>query len=171
MNSEYLLARHWQGVAGAIVTSPWLELASPLSPARLRLVSMAARLVPRLVVHNGLHASDLGRSPSVSLDYRKDDLVHPWVSLGVVSSAARAGSRWCSTHPPQACVPLLVAHGDADRVTRFGATRRYAERAGPLVTWRPWAGGFHELHHDEVAAPFFDALYAWLVQLVGSGGK
>jgi acylglycerol lipase len=158
---EYLRRTGGGGIACGVVTSPWLALAFPPPPAKVWLAMQLSRWFPRLTVHNGLRAESLARPKGVAESYRHDRRVHHRISIGLFRDVTAIGRFW-EEQATSVPVPLLLMHGEADRITRCGASAALAQRCGQRITWVPWAAAAHELHHDADAGAVFERVVGWL---------
>ena len=58
--------------------------------------------------------------------------------------------------------PLLLMHGQADRITSYEASVGFADRAGNACTFRGWTEGYHELHNEPEWEQLLATMHAWL---------
>lgn len=161
---DYLLQRP-RGVSGAIVSGVPLE---PAGVARRSLVAVARVLsgvLPRVSVDLGLDAGALSRDPAVVDAYRADPLVTSratlrWgtESLGVVRRV-KEGMTGIE-------VPLLVLHGEADRLNLVdGARALCAAVRRPGTELRVYPGVYHEPHNDLGHEEVVGDVSGWLARL------
>lgn len=159
------LLRRRPTLAGAVATSPWLELAVTPPAWQLALAGLAAKVVPGLALPTGLDASGISRDPMVVRAYQADPYVRGRITPRLLTGVLQAG-QWALEHAGALGVPLLLMHGEADRITSLDASRRFAARAGGLVTLRTWPGAFHELHNEPERAVVLQEVVAWLAARV-----
>ena len=155
------LLRQRPALAGAVATSPWLELAVTPPAWQLAAAGLAARLVPGLALPTGMDAGGISRDPAVVRAYLADPYVRGRITPRLLTGVLEAG-RWALEHAGELGVPLLLLHGEADRVTSCPASARVAERAGGRVTFRTWPGAYHELHHEPEKAEVLQVVVRWL---------
>ncbi|MBM4063478.1 MAG: alpha/beta hydrolase [Planctomycetes bacterium] len=147
-------------VAGAIVTSPWLALtAHPRK--RLLLAWSLDWLAPRARLPARFDLADLSRDPREVAAYAADPLVQHHATPRLFVTAHRA-ARQARQHAGELGLPMLLLHGDQDRITDWRATAAFAARAPALATFRCFPGGRHELHHDLDREQVLGAVVAWL---------
>ncbi len=164
---DYLLQRP-RGVAGAIVSGVPLEPAGVASRSLVAVAKLLSGVLPRVSVDLGLDACALSRDPAVVEAYRADPLVTSRATLrwGAESLAA---VRRIKEGMAGIDVPLLVLHGEADRLSLVEGARALSEGAGRSgAELRTYPGGYHEPHNDlgrdEVAGDVSD----WLARLAPS---
>lgn len=133
-------------VRGAIITSPWLKLASGPPDALFGAVGALGGLVAPLTVGNGLSASALSHDEEICAEYAVDPCNHDRISLALAGDAHRA-ARWVLAHPEELTLPLLLCHGDADPICSVEGSRAFAARAKG-VQYVEFPGAYHELHHE-----------------------
>ena len=148
-------------IAGVIASGP--VLAQPgVSPILLAISRVVSRLWPSLTLNTGLDATALSRDPDVVQAYIEDPLVHSKASarLGTEISAT---VEWVHAHARQWQVPLLILHGEADRLSPVEGSRRFFESVVyPDKTLTTYPGGFHEPHNDIQKEQVLDDVTRWL---------
>jgi alpha-beta hydrolase superfamily lysophospholipase len=136
------------GLTAAVVSGVPLEPAGVGSPLLIAVARLLSGVRPRQSLDLGLDASALSRDPEVVAAYRADPLV-----------TSRATVRWgtesldtvrrVETGMSRIDVPLLVLHGEADRLNLVAGARALAAAlpAGS-GTLRTYPGAHHEPHND-----------------------
>ena len=116
-------------------TSPWLR----------RLLPLLASWWPALSVDPGLDDSALTRDPATCRAYRDDPLWRARTTPSLAVAALEAIER-IQQQAPKIKTPLLVLHGDADRVVPIQGTRDAFPRFGSVdKTFVELPGAFHAL--------------------------
>lgn len=144
---DYVLA-YPRGLAGLIVSGTALQ---PVGVARGYLVALAkvlSRLLPAFSVSLGIDASTLSRDAAVVQAYRDDPLVHSRVTMrwGTESLAAIERVR---SRAAEISLPLLVVHGEADRINSVEGSRElYWAVSSTDRKLCIYPGGSHEPHND-----------------------
>jgi acylglycerol lipase len=153
--------RYPEGLRGVVVISPALGEVG-ISPAKRALARVLSRLWPTFSLATGLDTTALSREPKVVAAYERDPLVHD-------RGTARLGSELMTTvkelHARAADlrVPLLIQHGDADRIAQIDGSREFVASAGvPDKELRIYPGGYHQLHNDLCADEVTADLVNWL---------
>ena len=136
------------GLTAAVVSGVPLEPAGVGSPLLIAVARLLSGVRPRQSVELGLDAAALSRDLEVVAAYRADPLV-----------TSRATVRWgtesldtvrrIKSGMSRIDVPLLVLHGEADRLNLVAGARALAT-ATPAgsVTLRTYPGVYHEPHND-----------------------
>jgi len=143
----YYALRRRPKVAGIIATSPLFKPAFKPSVWKLALLRAMYTLRPSLSVSSGLETEALSRDSEVLQTYRNDPLVHDRISARLAIDMLRNGE-WNLAHAADLPCPLLLMHGDADRITSAKASSKFAARAGDACALKIWGGFFHELHNE-----------------------
>jgi alpha-beta hydrolase superfamily lysophospholipase len=65
-------------------------------------------------------------------------------------------------HAAEFPLPLLLMHGDGDRITSAEASREFAARLGERCTLKIWPGLYHEIHNEPDQRQVLAYLSAWL---------
>jgi alpha-beta hydrolase superfamily lysophospholipase len=155
------LLRRRPKLAGAIATSPWLELAVRAPGWQLAAARLAAALPVAVAIPTGMDPGGISHDPAVVKAYVADPYVKGKITPRLLVNIIDAG-RWALDHAAELPVPLLLLHGDSDQITSHGASQRFARAAGPLATFRSWPGGFHELHNEPEKAEVLKVITDWL---------
>ncbi len=145
-------------VAGAVIASPWLRLA--FDPPRWKLA--LARLAPGWRQSTGVQPENLSRDPAHVDSLPETELVNHSISARMFF-AVRAGGEAALAAAGDIRLPLLLLHGDADRVTSWKATRDFHARAGSAdKTLKIYAGAVHEMHNDLVREEVLRDIGQWI---------
>jgi alpha-beta hydrolase superfamily lysophospholipase len=75
---------------------------------------------------------------------------------------------WALDHATDFSLPLLLMHGNADRLTSPDASREFAARAGAVCTLIVWDGFYHEIHNEPEQSDVFNAILTWLDERIGA---
>ena len=164
-----VLVRRRPAVRGAIASAPPLQNALQKQKAKLLLAGLLGRVVPSLSLPTGLDAAALSRDPAAVAAYRADPLVHDRASLGFARDSLAATREVASAGALAA--PVLIVHGDADRIAFVEGSRALAARHPGVVTLREQAGFFHEPHNDRGGARVLDEVVAWLDARLAAGAE
>ena len=146
---------------GIVSSAPALRPAKA-PPAWKVLVARAMRgPLGALTVSNELDLSGLCRDAQVIQDYLTDPLVHDRISFALGRDLIADGERTLSA-AESLVTPILVLHGDVDRLTSFQASGELAKRCPDRCTFAPFAGSFHELHNEPDRVRVFRVIESWL---------
>ncbi len=143
-------------LSAAIISAPPLALAFEPPRVLVAVAGLAARLVPNLTKDNGLDVNAISRDPAVVAAYLDDPTNHRRMSMRLANLFLELPKQLLA-EAHDAGLPILLIHGDADRICAVEGSRTYAAlNASSGVVLREWPGGFHEMHHepeqDEVLA-------------------
>ena len=164
---NYVLRRQPR-LAGVVATAPWLELVREPGFAVTALAAVMNVVRPGLTIANGIEPGLLCRDREVVANYTGDPLVHDRISARLFTACREAG-RWALDRAGEFPRPLLLMHGDADRITSARASQAFAARAGAHCTFRLWPGWYHELHNEPDNGEFFTFLARWLEERIAGG--
>ncbi len=145
----------------AIASSPWLRLAYDVPEIQEKLGRIFIRIIPGLIQKSNLDLNDLSRDPEVVRRYIDDPLVHNKVSLRLAFSSIDAGL-WALSNAGKLDVPVLLMHGDSDRITSHKATIEFAEKAKSSTWLKIWEGLTHELHNEPEKQAVFNFVLNWI---------
>ncbi len=157
---HYALREH-PNLAGIIASAPLLRTASKPPTWKLAMLRAMVGVWPSLSIPNGLETSALSRDPKVVLAYQNDPLTHDRISARLAMNMLRYG-QWNLEHAAEFPLPLLLMHGDADRITSAQASRDFAAQANTRCTLKIWNGLYHELHNEPEQNQVLDDILEWL---------
>ncbi|MDA3824025.1 MAG: lysophospholipase [Bacteroidales bacterium] len=150
-------------VDALIATSPWLKLATPPSPALMKIVKPLSKIAPGICISNGLDAKDISRDEREVIKYSEDPLVHPKISIGLANSLFEAGLNALRNVYKINC-PFLLMHGTGDKITSAKASEEYVMNTSDRTTLKLWDDAYHELHHEPIREDVFEFIIDWLKQ-------
>ena len=134
-------------IMGYIITAPLLQLAKA-PPEFLRpLMVMLRTLAPNFTFGQKVDGRDISTLPDEARAYEEDPLVHGKLSPALALDMIHYGEAALSKAPEWRC-PLLLMHGEADRVTDCNASIEFKAQTGPDVTLKTFENAFHEIHND-----------------------
>ncbi|MBI5586278.1 MAG: lysophospholipase [Deltaproteobacteria bacterium] len=148
-------------IAGAITTAPALKPAFQPPAWKVAVGKLLSAWWPGLTLANGLDVQAISRDPEIVRRYVDDPLVHDRISARLGTDILRQGL-WALEHAGEFCLPLLLMHGSADRLTSAQASREFAVRAGDCCTLKIWEGFFHELHNEPEQEMVLRYVIDWL---------
>lgn len=162
--ANYLLRRQ-PNIAGAILSSPYFQLAFQPSAGKLRIGRLMKNIFPSLSMSSGLDANAISRDADEVKKYINDPLVHDKVSAKMGIEMIETG-QWAIDNASKLNVPTLVYHGSEDKLTSFTASKSFAENAGKLVTFIPFEELYHETHNEPEKKEVFKKIILWLNNLL-----
>lgn len=149
-------------VRALILSSPFLQLAEAVPPARVLAVKALARVWPGRDIGNAVQAAQLSHDPAVVEAYVTDRLVHHvaparWVAqtLAAQDAAMAAAAR--------ISLPLLVLYGSDDAVVDVAFVEAlYAKVSSRDRSIQQYQGLYHECFNETDRERVFADLAAWL---------
>jgi len=148
-------------LCGAVVTSPPLKLGSPPNKLLISLAGLAASLLPKLTKSNELKPEEISHDSEVVKRYVSDPLNHDRVSMLLGFEMLEAPKRLLGkkhTVP----VPLLLMHGEADRICDVNGSKQFVEAALGDVHLHIWPGLLHETHNEPEQVDVFAYAKTWI---------
>jgi alpha-beta hydrolase superfamily lysophospholipase len=164
---NYVLHRR-PALAGVIATSPLLRVAFEPPPVKVLLGRIMSVLAPAFAQPTNLETKALSRDPEVVHAYENDPLVHDLVSARLFVAFSKAG-QWAIEHAAEFSLPLLLVHGDADRITSASASREFASKVPGDCTLKIWEGFYHETHNEPQKAEVLAFMVDWLHEHTPAG--
>ena len=149
------------GVKGVICSSPWIKLAFAPPKSKVMMANLLEKIYPSLTLASGLDASALSHDEELCRKYAADPLVHDLVSVSLYNGMYRNGLN-ALDKAAGFKMPMLLFHGNQDRLTSFAASKEFAQAAGSNVTFKEWDGLFHETHNEPQKAQVFEYVMNWI---------
>lgn len=135
-------------LSGAILMSAPFQPVGVASPAQ-RIASQAlAALWPTFRFKLRLDMADITRDAAIIHSAAQDPWMHPYASARWGAEALKTVT-WVNRHAGEVALPLLILHGEEDRLCAVAAARRFYEQV-PFAdkTLITYPRGYHELHND-----------------------
>jgi alpha-beta hydrolase superfamily lysophospholipase len=166
------VARDPAGLAGVVLSSPFLALHAGLRPNRvMRLgVGLLLRVMPARPLPIGAPPQLVSRDEGVVAFYRADPLVTSSnrVSAGWYRAQAEAQAEAIAAASGWAVPTLLMAAG-SDLLTDVSVTEEWARQApSSLVRYVPWPGMYHEIFNEPERLEVYATLVSWLESRLSS---
>jgi lysophospholipase len=156
--------RHPEGLAGVIVSSPFLAIHRDAAPSALKLLLAAVllRAAPRSLVANDVRPAALSHDPAVARDYAADPLVSRKVSPAWLR-ASRAAQEEVRAGAPRFAPPVLVMASGNDHLVDPAPIREWAARApAATATFVEWPGFFHEMFNEIGKERVLEKVVEWM---------
>jgi acylglycerol lipase len=134
-------------LAGVIASSPLLRLAYKAPVWKTGILNLMYALRIKCSIPRGVDDMALSHDLNVARTKRTDPLWHGLITPQLAVDMLRKG-KWNLAHASEFPCPLLLMHGDADRITSAQASSEFADSAGDQCTLKIWKGLYHELHNE-----------------------
>jgi alpha-beta hydrolase superfamily lysophospholipase len=160
--------RELEGVAGAVLTNPYLRNAVPVSACRRLMARVIDRLVPWARFSSRVRPEWLTSDPRMRQDTINDPLAHrcatPRWFLTVRQAQHRVMERATSFR-----MPMLMMIGLRDCVARPEVCQRFYDRAGsPDKSLKLYPDMVHELLRDSERERAFADIFDWIARRLPS---
>jgi acylglycerol lipase len=171
-------------IAGLILESPYISLHPSSQPSSLTVTvgKLAGRLLPNRQLKQKLDATYMSRDAKVRQDWIDDPLCHDTGTLaglaGMLGRAADLVGLTDGTAPhltKKLPCPLLLLHGDEDRVTSYEASKALFEKleagVGMEKKFASYEGGYHKMHVEPEGKgeEFARDVGEWIVKVAKGG--
>lgn len=145
-----------------VLSGPAVAAQAAVSPVLAAVAKVLGKVAPGLPVEN-LDANAVSRDPEVVAAYKADPLVwHGKVPAGIARALMIVGE----TMPQRASAltaPLLVVHGEKDRLVSADGSRHLVECVGsPDVHLKVYPGLFHEVFNEPEKELVLDDVTTWI---------
>ncbi len=152
-------------IKALVLSAAFFRLPVPVSTLVLTMGNAMNRIYPAFTQSNGLDVKGISRDLKEVEKYLSDPLNHDRISVCWGLSAKDAGE-WAIAHASKITIPTLVSHGSADRLTAFEGSQAFAQNNPNYITFQPWEGWYHELHHEPERQKYLSFVANWLNKTV-----
>ncbi len=147
---------------GLVFSSPFLKLATEVSPILQTLSGVIAALLPKLPMGD-LESEAISRDIDEVKKYQDDPLVYHGKIVARTGARMIRATAYAREAVKAIKDPLLVFHGTDDRLASFeGGEWLYEHAAARDKTFHVYRDGYHELFNDLDRNRFYNELTAWL---------
>jgi len=157
---NFILRRKPQ-LAGVVVTSPGLRTAIEQQKVKIAIAKSVGALFPEISTPTGLDAKAISHDQEVVTKYVTDPLVHGVATLAMAKYTLEA-IPWAYEHAGEWTLPLLLMHGEADKIAFVQGSREFADKVRGDCTLKVWPGLAHETHNEPEKDLVFAFLKQWL---------
>jgi len=158
--ANYLIRMISSEISGAIISSPWFELAFKEPQFQLFLGKIINNTFPSITFPDRLKPEDLAHDQEVGIAYVNDPLVQDKISARLFFDIKSAG-KFAIDKANLIEIPLLVTHGEDDPITSKIASQKFAERS-IKSEYKIWHGSKHESHNDVHKNDVIDYYVQWV---------
>lgn len=160
--SVRLAERDDSGFAGLVLTGPALATAGSIPAPLVAMANVIGLLAPWLPTI-ALDGRAISRDESVRADYDADPLNYRGKLSARTGREINMAMQRAQADASKITAPLLIMHGDADRLAAPGGSRKLAAAVSAQdVTLKEWPGAYHELHHEPERDQVLAEILAWL---------
>ena len=155
-------AEHPGDYDAMVLSGPAVDAQDSVSPVKLAMAKVLGRIAPGLPVEN-LPADAVSRDPQVVAAYENDPLVHHGKLPAGIGRALIGVGETMPRRASAITAPLLVVHGDHDKLIPVEGSRRLVECVGSVdVHLKVYPGLYHEVFNEPEQALVLDDVTAWI---------
>jgi alpha-beta hydrolase superfamily lysophospholipase len=157
---DYVLHRKPR-LYGVVLTA--IAIKTPLQDQKGKLLLSKAlgAIYPKLSLDSGLDPTTISKDAKIVSDYVNDPLVHHKITVGFGNSSISAID-YINTHASEWTLPVLLMHGEADKLGYAEGSRDLARMIKGDCTLKIWPGLVHEIHNEPEKQQVFEYLRQWL---------
>jgi acylglycerol lipase len=146
-----------------IVSSPALKVKVAVPAWKIKLGSVASRVMPRLALDNEVDPKLLSRIPEVVEAYRADPLVHSKISSRLYTEWL-AATKHILDRAGEIKIPFLILAGTDDRLIDPEGAKELHAKASSTSELRLLEGRYHEPFNDRDNEEVFTLITSWLAK-------
>ncbi len=156
---------HKPALAGVIVTAPFFRMAFKPPAWKTALLDVLNAVHINIPISTALDQAALSRDLHAVRLYQNDPLVHDRITPALAVDMQREGA-WNLRHAPDFPLPILLMHGEADRITSVEASVEFAAHLEHKCTLKIWDGCYHELHNEPEKETILSYALAWMNTMI-----
>ncbi len=160
--AQLVLERPYQ-VEGVVLSAPYLQNATKVSPLLLKMSGFVSRVLPGLPTLK-LDAGLISRDEAVVEAYSSDPAVYTGGTKARIGSEMLAAGRYVLGRAHNVTLPMLVLHGSADGIADPAGSQTFFERAASEdKTLKVYDGFYHEILNEPGKQEVYEDVLEWLV--------
>jgi alpha-beta hydrolase superfamily lysophospholipase len=155
-------AEHPGDYSAMVLSGPAVDAEASVSPVMVLVAKVLGRLAPGLPVEE-LPANAVSRDPAVVAAYEADPLVHHGKLPAGIARALIGVGETMPQHAAAITAPLLVVHGEQDKLIPVEGSKRLVECVGCTdVHLKVYPGLYHEVFNEPEKALVLDDVTGWI---------
>lgn len=162
---NYALRHSSREIRGMIISSPWIGASTILVHGPGILNRMLGKLHDSLQLTVDLDPMELTHDPFTGMNHLDDPIKHDKISMRLYNELL-ASSHWIRENVGKISYPVLIQHGNEDRITSWKTSSDLAENMKDKVTLKIWEGMRHELHHEKEKEQVLKYLLVWILKIL-----
>jgi alpha-beta hydrolase superfamily lysophospholipase len=162
---NYALRNPSKEIKGVIVSSPWIRPFGSSDKWKLFKNRMMGKLYPSFSLSFELDPMELSQDPSIGKFYLEDPVKHDKISIRLYRDLLTS-SEWIIKNAQRMGYPVLIMHGNEDRITTWEASSDLADELHDKVELKIWEGMRHELHHENAKESVLNYQLSWIQKIL-----
>ncbi|MEE1038189.1 MAG: alpha/beta hydrolase [Eubacterium sp.] len=134
---------------GYVISAPWIKLTRKIPLYQNIGLRIISKIKPDFQINSAVDGDGSDNKGQNSAN-KKDPLLHGFASAQLAVEGHKVGKAlYKGTYPVIGngrTVPMLLMHGDADRICHIDGSRALAKHEGEICTYKEWEGCPHALH-------------------------
>lgn len=147
LSLNYVIKHKPRKITGHIASSPWIKLPFENPTVNDAASKLIRQYKPTLILPTGLAVHFLSHNQEIVDMYMFDPFVHDKLDARIGMEILEAGN-WLDNYTGAYPLPLLLMHGEEDRITDPAASKAFAKRVEGPITFKEWPDMYHELHNE-----------------------
>ena len=153
---------HPDDYAAMVLSGPAVDAQDGVSPVMMVLAKTLGRLLPGLPVEQ-LPTDAVSRDPEVVAAYNADPMVHHGKLPAGIGRALIGVGETMPRRAPAITAPLLIVHGDHDKLIPVKGSRHLMECVGSTdKELKVYPGLYHEVFNEPERAAVLDDVTSWI---------
>lgn len=153
---------HPSDYAAMVLSGPAVYAQDAVSPVMIAVAKIVGSVLPGLPVEN-LPADAVSRDPAVVAAYEADPLVHHGKLPAGIAKALIGVGESMPRRAADLTKPLLVVHGEQDKLIPVAGSRRLLECVGPLdANLKVYPELYHEVFNEPERDLVLDDVVSWI---------
>jgi len=165
------VSSHPEGLTGMILSGIPIRPSGVAKPPLVLLAKGLSRIWPTFSVSLGVDGARLSRDPEMVRAYNEDPMVHHTGTARWGTETLAAIDR-VKSRMREIWLPLLILHGEADKVNSVEGSRELFETVSSAdKEIHIYPGGRHEPHNDVIRGEVVKDVERWLTRQLDASAK
>ncbi len=168
--TSYFSLKHsnQEEIKALILSAPALKISlNPLQYIKKITGKVINFIQPQMILKSEINPNWLSHNKKVIEEYKKDPLIHPFLSVRLGMSIFDA-IEFVHHHSKKLKIPLWIGHGTEDKITSYqGSQEFYESVSSGDKTIKLFSGFYHEIFNESSKIPL-EELKQWLENKITS---
>jgi len=161
---SYIISKRSSKLKGVVSSSPWIKLQQGPSPLVKGLAKFVLFIFARFRTKTGLNPEDMTHDKPILQKTYEDEYMHNKIGVRLYFSIEESGEAILK-NKHKINIPLLIMHGNKDKVTSVQATKKLAKNTSKLTHLKIWDNDYHELFNEVNREEVISYMIDWLNEL------
>ncbi len=147
---------------GVILAAPWFKLFKQPQGIKLTILRIISKLFPCATFSSGVKSDEFRSDPRMQKAARTDLLAHKYISARLFCFIYDLGLDLILNKSDDFSLPIIIFHGNTDKVTDYKSSIRYKENNVENVEFVLLPNTKHEIHVEPESENVLNKIVTWI---------